>query len=92
MYRLVDESESHRYRSYCARVLTETCEMLREEGINAQFVLVGSGARNLITRNGDGPYDLDYNLVIIAADPFYILVRSNTNPGRLFCPESTNQR
>ena len=72
MYRLVDESESHRYRSYCARVLTETCEMLREEGINAQFVLVGSGARNLITRNGDGPYDLDYNLVIIAADPFYM--------------------
>ena len=54
MYRLVDESESHRYRSYCARVLTETCERLREEGINAQFVLVGSGARNLITRNGKG--------------------------------------
>lgn len=33
--------------------------------------LVGSGAKNLITRNGNGPYDLDYNLVVIKADERY---------------------
>ena len=39
--------------------------------IIAQFSLVGSGAKNLITRNGNGPYDLDYNLVVIKADERY---------------------
>ena len=35
--------------------------------INTQFSLVGSDgdSRNMVTRNGDGPFDLDYNLVII---------------------------
>lgn len=40
--------------------------MLRkEDDIVTQFVLVGSGARNLVTRNGRGAYDLDYNLQIV---------------------------
>ncbi len=70
-YRIVCESESKRYRSDCSAVLKETCKLLKSKGITAQFVLVGSGARNMITRNGDGPYDLDYNLVIIKADEKY---------------------
>lgn len=70
-YRIVYESESKRYRSDCSAVLKETCKLLKSKGITAQFVLVGSGARNMITRNGDGPYDLDYNLVIIKADGKY---------------------
>lgn len=71
MYELIDEAESRRYRNECSDVLTEACAALRERGINAQFVLVGSGARNLVTRNGNGPYDLDYNLEIINADAAY---------------------
>ena len=65
-YEFVCESEAKRYRSDCSDVLKETCELLKEKGISAQFSLVGSGARNMITRNGDGPYDLDYNLLVIA--------------------------
>ena len=70
-YEFVYESEAKRYRSDCADVLKETCGLLKKKGISAQFSLVGSGARNMITRNGDGPYDLDYNLLIIKAEERY---------------------
>ena len=70
-YEFVRESEAKRYRSDCSIVLKETCELLKEKGISAQFSLVGSGARNMITRNGDGPYDLDYNLLIMKAEERY---------------------
>ena len=70
-YEFVYKSEAKRYRSDCSNVLKETCELLKEKGISAQFSLVGSGARNMITRNGDGPYDLDYNLLIMKADNEY---------------------
>ena len=51
-YEFVCESEAKCYRSNCSDVLKKTCELLKEEGISAQFSLVGSGARNMITRNG----------------------------------------
>ena len=70
-YEFVCESEAKRYRSDCSNVLKETCELLKEKGISAQFSLVGSGARNMITRNGNGPYDLDYNLLVMKADNEY---------------------
>ena len=70
-YEFVCESEAKRYRSDCSNVLKETCELLKEKGISAQFSLVGSGARNMITRNGDGPHDLDYNLLVMKADNEY---------------------
>lgn len=71
MYKLVDESECKRYRSDCSHVLKEACDWLREKEIIAQFTLVGSGARNMVTRNGNGPFDLDYNLEIIKAPDEY---------------------
>lgn len=70
-YEFVYESEAKRYRSDSSRTLKKTCELLRAKGISAQFTLVGSGARNMITRNGDGPYDLDYNLLVVKADDEY---------------------
>ena len=66
MYRIVDESECKRYRSDCSHVLKKTCALLKEKCINAQFTLVGSGARNMVTRNGNGPFDLDYKLCYIS--------------------------
>ena len=45
--------------------------MLKEKGISAQFTLVGSGARNMVTRNGDGSFDLDYNHEITKASEEY---------------------
>ena len=70
-YEFVCEFEAKCYRSNCSDVLKKTCELLKEEGISAQFSLVGSGARNMITRNGDDPYDLDYNLLIMRAEERY---------------------
>ena len=70
-YEFVYESEAKRYRSDCSRTLKKTCELLRAKGISAQFTLIGSGARNMITRNGYGPYDLDYNLLVVKADDEY---------------------
>ena len=40
-YEFVYESEAKRYRSDCSDVLKETCELLKEKGISAQFSLVG---------------------------------------------------
>ena len=71
MYNFVFESESKRYRSWCSRILTIVRDTLREEDIITQFSLVGSGSRNMIMRNGDGPYDLDYNLEILSMPSDY---------------------
>ena len=46
--------------------MKELEENLRSQGMNTQFFLVGSGARNMITQNGDGNIDFDYNLNIIS--------------------------
>lgn len=77
MFRIVDNSECRRYRQDCAKVLTQVRDTLRDEkDIITQFTLVGSGARNMVTRNGDGPFDLDYNLEIITApDEYWIDLR-----------------
>ncbi|MCI9468976.1 MAG: hypothetical protein HFG45_06710 [Oscillospiraceae bacterium] len=71
MFELVNEAECRRYRSDCSVTLKQVCSMLKKKGISAQFTLVGSGARNMVTRNGDGPFDLDYNLEIIKATDEY---------------------
>ena len=71
MYRIVDKAECRKYRSDCSAVLKKVCSLLKEKGIVAQFALVGSGARNMVTRNGDGPFDLDYNLEIVKAPEEY---------------------
>ena len=65
MYEYVTDAEVSEYRSYCAEVLTELRDRLLDKDINTQFILVGSGARNMVMRNGNGPFDLDYNLRIL---------------------------
>ena len=67
-YEYVSEKEVKPYRSECSRILTELRDYLNEEyGIITQFFLVGSGshARKLVMRNGNSPFDLDYNLMVI---------------------------
>lgn len=70
-YEFVYASEYAAYRSDCSDVLTETCKRLKRKDIIAQFILIGSGGRNLVTINGNGPFDLDYNLNIIKAPDNY---------------------
>lgn len=81
MYEFVSESEIKPYRSYCSEILTELRDLLLEEHeINTQFILVGSGARNMVMRNGSGLFDLDYNLVIISMpDEFWSNLRRLKN-------------
>ena len=74
MYEYVVEREVKRYRSDCSNTMEQLRDMLYEKyDINTQFSLVGSGgdSRNMVTRNGDGPFDLDYNLVIISMPDQY---------------------
>ena len=41
-YEFVYESEAKLYRSDCSDVLKKTCELLKEKGISAQFLLLGA--------------------------------------------------
>lgn len=68
MYEYVEESVIKPYRRYCSNIMIELRDSLNENyDIITQFSLVGSGSdsRNMVTANGDGPFDLDYNLQII---------------------------
>lgn len=71
MIKIVDEAECRKYRLDCSITMKKVCSKLKEKGISSQFTLVGSGARNMVTRNGNGSYDLDYNLEIIKAPNKY---------------------
>ena len=65
MYKQVAEKQVTHYNSLCQSFLDKLRENLRKEyGIRIEIILVGSGAKNMVTRNGNGPFDLDYNLVL----------------------------
>ena len=65
MYEYVGWKLVQRYDRKCRKILEELRQVLREEyGIDSQISLVGSGARSMVTRNGNGPFDLDYNLIL----------------------------
>lgn len=56
-------------RRNCGEMMQELCHVLKEKyDIGAVPKLIGSGARRLITRNGNGTIDLDYNLEIKRCD------------------------
>jgi len=58
-------------RQTCGEMMQELCHVLKEEyDIGAVPKLIGSGARRLITRNGKGAINLDYNLEINRCDDF----------------------
>lgn len=65
MYHFVEDKEFlKRVQESCVTDLNQLTKLLLEEGISSQFILVGSGARNMETQNENGDIDLDYNLVI----------------------------
>lgn len=66
------EEQVSRYKSLFQRILDRLREKLkREYGIDVRIVLAGSGASNMVTRNGKGGFDLDYNLVLSSIPPEY---------------------
>lgn len=69
MYEYVEDKQFlKRAQNCCSDIMKQLEESLREQGMNTQFFLVGSGAKNMITQNGDGDIDFDYNLNIISFD------------------------
>lgn len=71
MYHYVEDKEFlKRAQRVCSNLVVELEEALREEGINSQFFLIGSGGRNMVTQNEEGPIDFDYNLNILSCDDF----------------------
>ena len=67
MYHYLDDKEfTAGIRKLSGEIMQDTCHILKEKyDIGANFCLVGSGARNLITQNKNLPVDLDYNLEIL---------------------------
>jgi hypothetical protein len=67
MYHYVeDKGFLKRAQSTCSSIMRELEKLLRDDyGINTQFFLVGSGGRNMITQNANGPIDYDYNLNVL---------------------------
>ena len=58
-------------RQLCGNILQECCHILKKDyDIGANFHLVGSGGKNLITQNENYPVDLDYNLEIVRCEDF----------------------
>ena len=65
MYTYVTKGEVKPYKSICRSMLQQMANSLKKRyGITAQIQLIGSGANNLVTRNGNGSFDLDYNLLL----------------------------
>lgn len=65
MYEYVDRKLVQCHDRKCRKILEELRQILRQEyGIDCQISLVGSGARDMVTRDGNGPFDLDYNLIL----------------------------
>lgn len=71
MYHYVEDKEFlKRAQKVCSGLMTELEETLRDEDVNSQFFLIGSGAKNMVTQNEEGPIDFDYNLNILSCDDF----------------------
>ena len=65
MYHYVDDKVFlKKAQTTCVEILNDLTQELLDYGISSQFILVGSGARNMVTQNANNPIDFDYNLCI----------------------------
>lgn len=72
MYEYVTKGEVAGYKAYCSDVLNRLKMKLEKEyDIRAYVTLIGSGAQNMVTRNGKDAFDLDYNLVLTSVPQEY---------------------
>lgn len=65
-----DKAFLRRAQRSCSRLMDELEVELRKNGINSQFFLIGSGARNMVTQNSNEAIDFDYNLNILSCGDF----------------------
>lgn len=85
----------------CSDLVNQLKQNLKHYGIEADMELVGSGSRNMVTQNGNGDIDYDFNLDIISApngcddgalrnivkDAFNEVLQNN---GKRVCQDSTS--
>lgn len=55
----------------CSELVKELEDELRLNGLNSQVFLIGSGGRNMVMQNENGPIDFDYNLNVLSCDDIY---------------------
>ncbi len=67
MYHYVENKKQLKRAQFTSSNLMKNLEerLRNEYGINTQFFLVGSGARNMVTQNESRPIDFDYNLNVL---------------------------
>lgn len=66
MYHYIEDKHFlKQMRRDCSDIVNQLVQSINNDGwLSVEMRLVGSGAQNLITQNGDQPIDLDYNLFI----------------------------
>lgn len=69
MYHYIEDKEFLKdMRGLCSDIVNQLVQQINRDGaLLVEAHLVGSGARNMVTQNGDEPVDLDYNLCILEA-------------------------
>lgn len=72
MYDYFEDKEFlRRAQNLCSSIAKATEEYAREHGVIGQVFLVGSGGRNMITRDGTSPIDFDYNFNVIKCEDWH---------------------
>ena len=68
MYHYVtDKVFLKRMRGLCSDIVNQLVQRINKDSVmTVEAHLVGSGAKNLITQNGEEPIDLDYNICVIS--------------------------
>ncbi len=65
MYIFVPKNEIKEVSAAVRTIINNVQKSFLRDYFTFEFFLIGSGAKNLVTQNGDeGPFDLDYNFVI----------------------------
>ena len=63
MYRFVDKARYNSYRLVCEEVLQKVYHRMKKRYKLTAFIYpIGSGKYHLVTQDGNGPFDLDYNV------------------------------
>lgn len=66
MYHYIQDRDfQKRMKGHCAELVNQLVQSINRDSVmTVRADLVGSGAKNLVTQNGNEPVDLDYNLCI----------------------------
>ena len=102
MYEFVSKNEIRDVSKAVRTIINNVQKSSLREYFTFDFFLIGSGAKNLVTRNGDeGAFDLDYNFVIqkdkqgLINNPkkikeLFINAFNDSNPGLGFNPANNS--